>query len=184
MPRPLLTALAAVPLLFALAACGGDDGGDSSDDKASAKEAVASLATQFAGNSGTDFAKQTSTCLAESLVDAVGTDALVEDAVLKPDLTANPQQPDTFSRPVAEAYADAILECRDVRAEIETRRAMYPEADDDTITKYVKCVEKIDDSLLRTAIVESSVEGGDLAKSQAYLGKTQKCEQILGKPRS
>lgn len=183
--RPARQTVAAIALLATgvLAGCGGESASDESSQAGEREEmAATTVAAAFAGQDPSAFEEESSRCIGTALVEALGIDALVDAGLLGEDLGAPAEPPSRIPRDVAGQYADAIIGCQDVAAEIADRRENYPDATDEAVAGYVECIEEIDPALLREAVVESSVAGGDPAKAQPYFDATATCEELLGPP--
>jgi hypothetical protein len=95
-------------LALALTACGGGD-----DEKAS--ESI-SKAIRDSDSQNMTLTQQQADCIGEGFVEEIGTDQLVEYKVLKEDLSVNEGVDNAkMSEGDAEAAADVVLECADVR---------------------------------------------------------------------
>jgi hypothetical protein len=121
--RSKLAALAAVATLcFGLAGCS-DDGGEDADRDDEVTEALADV---MGRNLTTDNGEIAAQCTAESIVDDIGGDRVVEAGLLTEDLEI-PSEPENFyPEDVAEAVANAYVECWDVDAQVEDVEAAIP----------------------------------------------------------
>ncbi|KQY62592.1 MULTISPECIES: hypothetical protein [unclassified Nocardioides] len=169
------------PVLMGVAGCGGDDPTTLDKDE---EKAARALAIEFQGRNPTDFARDAGICLGKRMVSDLGTAKLIKGGLLKRNLTVNTAQGGLTDREVARGYADAVIACRDVRGEIESRRDRYPKATDKDITAYVDCVEAIDDDVLRNAIVAAALKSDDSTVATDYLKQTRACAKKLGPPKA
>lgn len=175
-----VAALLLGPVLMGVAGCGGEDPVTLDKDE---ERAARALAIEFQGKNPTDFARDAGICLGKRLVSELGTTKLVRGGLLKKDLTVNTAQAGITDREVARGYADAVITCRDVRGEIESRRDRYPKATDKDIDAYVDCVEAIDDDVLRKALVAAALKSDDSTIATDYLTQTRTCAKELGQPK-
>lgn len=173
--RRLLTGLA---LLLVLAGCGNDSDDSLDDDEQKAAQA---LSVEFQGNDPSDFDRDVGVCMGKRLVNILSTEKLVAGGLLNEDLTVNEDRSGITDRTVAEGYADAVLACQDVRGDIENRRDRYPDATDKEIDAYVTCVEGIDDSLLKKAVIAAAMREKNAATKQ-YAAESRACTKKLGPP--
>lgn len=178
MPPRLLPGTLALILLLALTGCGSDGDTPQPLDQRG-QTAARALALEFQGTDPSDFERDAGICLGKRLVSDLGTEKLVEGGFLKPDLTVNTEKERVASPEAAQGYADAVVACQDVRGEVTSRRAEYPEATDKDIEVYIDCVEAIDDTLLRQAVVASALRKKDKAMT-GYAERSRACTTTLG----
>ncbi|QIX28333.1 hypothetical protein ncot_18360 [Nocardioides sp. JQ2195] len=170
--------LTGVAVMLALAGCGNDSAQTLDDDE---QQAAQALSVEFRGEDPSDFERDVGVCMGKHLVNDLGTDRLVAGGMLHDDLTVRKSRSGVKDEQVAEAYAEAVLACRDVRGEVESRRDRYPKATDADVDDYVTCVEDIDKALLKNAVVASAMHSPDPA-TRTYAAKTRRCAEVLGQP--
>ncbi|NYG59643.1 hypothetical protein BJ980_002566 [Nocardioides daedukensis] len=180
MHRALLAlSLAAV---MTLTACGGD-ADDTAKLSGDEQKAARSLAAEFQGNQPTAAQRDSGICLGKALVSGAGVKKLVSSGMLTEDLAINAELPEVVPPEIAAAYADAVVECQDPRAEIESSREFYPDATDQVVDDYVACMEDVDPKLLRAAVLESATKAKSSTASEKYLKATKPCTDMLGVPK-
>lgn len=175
--RRVLLPLSLTAVLALGAACGGEHDGALSDREQKAAQA---LAAEFQGNQPTAAQRDSGLCLGKELVGRAGLESLISSGMLTKELQFNKELPDQVPEVIAAAYADTVVQCQDVRAEIEERASFYPDATADDIDSYVACMEAIDEDLLRKAALESAMHDVSGTASGAYRAASEPCAAILG----
>lgn len=163
--RRHFAALAAVATLcFGLAGCS-DDGEDDDRDG----EVTEALADVMGRNLTTENGEIAAECTAESIVDDIGGDRVVEAGLLTEDLEI-PSEPESFyPEDVAEAVANAYVECWDVDAQVEDVEAAIPTVNQKKLRAFAGCMEAIPDQVIYDTYFNATIEGGD-SKKAAGLG--------------
>ncbi len=167
-----------------LSGCSDDEGHDAQPDR---ETAISSLNEILAGNNPNAEQSRAGACLADSIVNGAGTDALVNAGVLNEDLSASDDGTPTLGGPLAEFYVDALLECRDVSAEFAARKSLYPDLTSSQEQEYLECAGSIEPKILRPALLASLTGAQDEvsdASRQKYIKALAKCEKIIGEPTS
>ncbi|WP_110207374.1 hypothetical protein [Nocardioides daejeonensis] len=184
MSRKVLVSLACAGLLvLPLAGCS-DSGGDGKpkDPETKARAALTSLLT---GSATAPEQTRVGACLADEIVAGAGVDRLVEAGVLTKELTAPEDASPSLGGPLAETYVDALLACRDVKAEFAARKHLYPDLTAKAEQRYIDCAGDIDAEVLRPALLAAITGDQDepsQSARQTYVEALKKCERILGEP--
>lgn len=165
MRRQFAALAAAAALCFGLAGCS-DDGGEDDDRDEEVTEALADV---MGRNLTTDNGEVAAQCTAASIVDEVGGDRVVEAGLLTEDLEI-PTEPESFyPEDVAEAVANAYVECWDVDAQVEDVEAAIPTVNQKKLQAFAGCMEAIPDQVIYDTYYNATIEGGD-SKKAAGLG--------------
>lgn len=162
--RRHLASLAAVTALCLGATACSDDGGDG-DDSGRDDEVATALAEVMGRNLTTENGKTASTCTADSIVDQIGGDGVVEAGLLTEDLEV-PEEPEGFyPQEVAEAVANAYVECWDVDAQVEDVEAAIPTVNQKKLKAFGDCMRAIPDQVIYDTYYNATIEGGSRKKA-------------------
>ena len=179
--RSQLAALAAVTALsLGTAGCGGD--GDDEDDEGLSdrdQEVASALADVMGRNLTTENGRIASECTATSIVEQLGADGVIDGGLLTEDLEIPRNPHDFYPLDVAEAVANAYVECWDVDAQVEDVKAAIPTVEDKKLKAFGDCMREIPDSVIRETYLNATIEGGDRDKAAALGAAITACQQRL-----
>lgn len=181
--RSQLAAFAAVAaLVLGAAGCGGDgDDGDEDEEGLSDRdqEVASALADVMGRDLTTENGRIASECTATSIVDQLGADGVIDGGLLTEDLEIPRHPHDFYPLEVAEAVANAYVECWDVEAQVEDVKAAIPTVDDKSLKAFGDCMREIPDSVIRETYINATIEGGDREKAAALGAAITACQQRL-----
>lgn len=171
MKRTILAFGIAIALLLSASGCGGL----SKDEQKASK----SISKVFAGSEPSKARVKVADCFSDKLVSEAGIKQLKADKVIDKQLKAATTVPQKLSKKTAEAYGDGLVQCFDfkkLKADIKKDSG----ATDKQVDAYVKCLDGIDDSDLKQAIVDDYTKSKKTATSKKVNGKTAECGKKLG----
>jgi len=180
--RTNLAALVAVAALaLGATGCGGDGDDEDDDDRLSGRDAdvASALADVMGRNLTTENGRIASECTATAIVEQLGGDGVVEGGLLTEELEIPRNPHDFYPLEVAEAVADAYVECWDVDAQVEDVKAAIPTVTDKKLEAFGDCMKAIPDSVIHDTYLNATIEGGDAEKAAALGTAIAACQQKL-----
>jgi hypothetical protein len=181
MRRQLATFVAVAALVLGASGCSSDDGGDDDEKGPEGRDAevAAALADVMGRNLTTENGQIASECTANSIVDQIGGDGVVEGGLLTEELEVPRNPHEFYPREVAEAVANAYVACWDVDAQVEDVQAAIPNVDPKKLKAFGDCMREISDKVIRDTYYNATIEGGDNEKAAALGSAIAACQAEL-----
>ncbi len=180
--RKQLAAFAAIAALaLGATGCGSDDDGGDDDKGLEGRDAevAAALADVMGRNLTTENGQIASECTANAIVEELGGDGVVDGGLLTEELEVPSDPNEFYPVDVAEAVADAYVECWDVDAQVEDVEAAIPSVDKKKLQAFGDCMRKISDDVIHDTYLNATIEGGDTKKAAALGTAIAKCQGEL-----
>lgn len=163
------TAAVLCAAMLALTACGN---GEDDEAKENIKASVLDQESQVAG--GTELTEEQAECFADGLVDEIGTEKLQEYGLLNEDNEiAENANPTDMEEGDAEAMADTIVDCVDMKQMIEDQ--VNTSAQTDLTEKQAECLsDAIDEDAIKAGLA-ASFQGETTNPMEEMQGEMMAC---------